>query len=63
MYKLDYLYQQWIGKSEPNGFGTGFLISTASDTSWLHEQAMKLQSQGHKIIRFQKKVGSQWQTD
>ena len=44
-------YRQWIGKPDPTDMGTFYVYS--NDPSWLHEQANKLQLQGHKVYRIE----------
>lgn len=46
-FRLTYTSKNWVGKHDPSKIGECRLCS--DDYSWLHEQAMKLKSQGHRI--------------
>ncbi|NBT35435.1 MAG: hypothetical protein EBT03_07830 [Betaproteobacteria bacterium] len=48
IYVVRYISRNWIGKPDPSGFGKYEIIYR--DPSAAHEEAMRLVSQGHKII-------------
>ncbi len=47
-YKVTYRYRQWIGKSDPSGFGTATVES--NDPSWIYKKVLRLTAQGHKVL-------------
>jgi len=52
LYKVTYQYRQWIRKPDPSGFGKNTVVS--DDYSWIHEQCLRLKSQGHRVLAVEK---------
>lgn len=59
-YRLVAQYRNWIGRPDPSGFGK--FLYASNDPSWLHEQSVKLQSKGHRVIHTQRWVDGHWVT-
>jgi hypothetical protein len=57
-FRIVYVSKHWVGKPDPSGFGTCTLAS--DDYSWLHEQAQKLASRGHRIRSIEKFDGAKY---
>lgn len=59
-YRILVQYRQWIGKPDPSGFSTYLLYS--NDPSWLHEEAVRIQRRGHRIVKWQRRDAAVWIT-
>jgi hypothetical protein len=59
-YRVHYRYRQWIGKSDPTDMGTSYIYS--NDPSWIHERALRLKREGHKVLATQRWRSGKWVT-
>ena len=51
-YRIHYQYKNWIGKPDPSGMGTAYIVS--EDVSWIHDKCLRLESGGDKVIAVEK---------
>ena len=58
MFRIEYICKAWVNKADPSEHGVRSVSS--NDPSWLHEQALRLQSQGHRVTATLKWFGDQY---
>ena len=58
LYRIRYMYRQWIGKPDPSGFGKAYLQS--SDLQWLQRESQRLTRNGHRVLCAELQCGGLW---